>query len=124
LRGFSLVQLMMILMRTVDPENFKEILLKAVDEGLSSLGNSPKQAILFHLENSFNLKKDEIPINPREFDNALKKIFGPGVSYLEKLILKRLYEKIGLKFKEIKNWSFVDYLENVKNLREDAESER
>ena len=115
---------MMMLMRTVDPENFKEILLKAVDEGLSSLGNSPKQAILFHLENSFNLKKDEIPMNPREFDNALKKIFGPGVSYLEKLILKRLYEKIGLKFKEIKNWSFVDYLENVKNLREDAESER
>jgi hypothetical protein len=45
--------------------NFSEILLAALEESLSSLGNSPKQAILFHLEASFNIKKEHIPENNR-----------------------------------------------------------
>jgi hypothetical protein len=94
--------------------SFREILLEAVDESLSSLGDSPRQAVLFHLEHSFKIKKERIPENITEFTRALEKIFGPGASYLEKLIVKRLHEKLGLESEE-ERWNF---LENVHDIME------
>jgi hypothetical protein len=98
------------------PQNsFRKILLEAVDESLSSLGDSPKQAILFHLERSFKIKKERIPENITEFTKALEKMFGPGALYLEKLIVKRLHEKLGLESKEPERWNFLQYVDDVKN---------
>lgn len=97
------------------PQNtFRQILLEAVDESLSSLGDSPKQAVLFHLECSFKIKKERIPDNITEFTKALEKIFGPGASCLEKLILKRLHEKLGLESEEAQSWNFLEYVHDVK----------
>lgn len=98
----------------VPPTNFERILLVAVEEGLSSLGDSPKKAIFFYLETSFKIRKDKIPANLTEFAKALEKIFGPGASYLEKLIAKRLYEKLELEFEEVESWNFLEYVNNVK----------
>jgi hypothetical protein len=95
-------------------ENFDYILLSAVEESLSSLGESPKQAILFHLETSFKIKKERIPTNLTEFTKALEGIFGPGASYLEKLIMKRLYEKLGLKFENSVAVEFSEGIEAAK----------
>ena len=72
---------------------FEKLLVEAIDERLSSLGESPKQAILFHLENIFNIKKQEISNNIETFDDSLKKIFGPGADFLETLILKKTWRK-------------------------------
>jgi len=94
--------------------NFSKILLAAIDESLSSLGDSPKQAILFHLEDSFKIKKEQIPENITEFAKALEKIFGPGASYLEKLIVKRLHEKLGLDFENAESRDFLEHVDNVK----------
>jgi len=80
---------------------FEKLLVEAIDESLSSLGESPKQAILFHLENTFNIKKQEISNNIDGFDYALKKTFGPGASFLEKLIINKLCEKAYLVFKGV-----------------------
>jgi len=97
------------------PQNhFSKILLSAVEESLSSLGDSPKQAILFHLESSFKIKKEKIPANLTEFAKALEGIFGPGASYLEKLIVKRLHEKLGLRFEDTASLNFLECVENVK----------
>jgi hypothetical protein len=89
------------------------VLLCAVEESLSSLGDSPKQAIFFHLENSFNIKKEGIPTNLTEFAKAIEGIFGIGAPYLEKLIVKRLCEKLGLDFEEMKDWNFLEYINSV-----------
>ena len=78
---------------------FEKLLVDAVHESLSSLGESPKQAILFHLENTFNIKKQEIPSKVASFDEALRKLFGPGDDFLESLIVKKLCEKAGSAFK-------------------------
>ncbi len=95
--------------------DFGKILLSAVEESLSSLGDSSKQAIFFHLESSFKIKKEEIPSEISRFAKALEGIFGPGASYLEMLIEKKLYDKVGLKFEEQNNRNF---LESVKKIRE------
>jgi len=94
--------------------DLRTVLLEAIEEGISSLGASPKHAIFFHLENSFKVKKEKIPANLTEFTKALEKIFGPGAFYLENLIVKRLYEKMGLKFEKIENWGFLEYVNNAK----------
>ena len=97
------------------PENnFREILLAAVEESLSSLGDSPKQAILFHLECSFKIKKERIPENMTEFTKALEKIFGPGAVYLEKLIARNLHEKLGLEFEDTERWDFLEHVNDAK----------
>jgi len=49
-----------------------------------------------------------------EFAKALEKIFGPGASYLEKLIVKRLYEKLSLEFENEKAWNFLAHVNKAK----------
>ena len=93
--------------------NQRKILSEAIEEAISSFGDSPKQAIFFHLETSFALSKNKIPGNLPKFRKALEEIFGPGTCYLEKLIAKHLYEKLGLEFKELENWDLLEYVSKV-----------
>jgi hypothetical protein len=95
--------------------NFNRILLSAVEESLaSSLGDSSKQAIFFHLESSFKLKKENIPSNLGEFARALEGIFGPGAPFLEKLITKRLHQKLGIQFEEAESRNFIQSIDSAK----------
>jgi hypothetical protein len=105
----------------VPTKSFQKTLLDAIDEGLSSLGESSKQAIFFHIELSFRLKKDEIPTNLTEFSKALEKLFGAGAEYLEKVIAKRLYFRLGLEFEDAE---YFDFLECIENLKKSATSKR
>ena len=78
---------------------FEKILLEAVDEGLSLLGESSKQALYFYLENSYQIKRGDIPRRIDGFVEAIETIFGAGGRILELLIMKRLYRKVGRNFK-------------------------
>ncbi len=96
--------------------DFKKLLLEAVDETLSSLGDSSKQSIYFHLEKSFTIKKHDIPNKVEEFTDAIEKIFGNGAKTLEIQIIKHLYEKVGHDFKYFPEKSellFTDYVRAV-----------
>lgn len=74
--------------------NFNGLLLEAIDEVLSSLGESPKTAIYYHLEEAFNIKRLEIPERFNDFSSALEQIFGVGATHLEILFMKSLYAKV------------------------------
>lgn len=93
-------------------ESFEEILLEAVDEALSSLGESSKEAIYFHIKKRFKIKKHEIPSNIEAFAQAIEKIFGLGASFLEILIMKRLYERVGGSFdsNSLETLTFTEYV--------------
>lgn len=79
--------------------SFEERLLEAVDEGLSSLGDSAKQAIYFYLEETFNVSKRDIPYRIDEFAEAIERVFGNGARLLEIEIMRRLYGKVRCFFK-------------------------
>ncbi len=98
----------------MSPDNFSRIVLAAIEEGLSSLGNSPREAIFYHLEASFQLKKEDIPLNLTEFKQALEKIFGSGAPYIEKLIIRQLCQKLGLSFEEDENVNLPIYVDDAK----------
>jgi len=96
--------------------SFEKLLLEAVDEGLSSLGDSATHAVYFHLEKTFKISKRDIPYKIEEFADAIEKIFGAGAKFLEVLIMKRLYEKVGgvVEYPEHKDLVFIEYVAAVK----------
>jgi len=84
-----------------------------LDEGLSCLGESGKQAVYFHLEKRFGIKKWEIAFRVEDFADALEKIFGPGAKLLEIQIMKSLYRKIGKPLrcdKKLQDLVFIEYV--------------
>jgi hypothetical protein len=94
---------------------FQRLLLKAVDSALSSLGDSARQSVYFHLEEKFDITRDEIPGRVEDFDRGLERIFGAGTRFLEVLIMKKLFEEMGSKGRILKldqgnEFSFVDYV--------------
>jgi len=90
--------------------DFDKTLLAAVDHALLALGESPKKAIYYHLNESFKLQRENIPEGTDEFSNALKTLFGPGAEVIEKLIVKNLYSSLDLNFDEKTCLEFVDYV--------------
>lgn len=94
---------------------FERLLLVAVDEGLSSLGESSKQAIYSHLDKQFNIKKQEIPNRIEAFTGAIESIFGPGANLLEIVIMKHLHQKVRKDVSEnlSENLSFIEYVDAV-----------
>lgn len=98
-------------------QRFEDLLLEAVDEGLSSLGDSAKQAVYFYLRKSFKIDKRDIPHKIEEFADAIERTFGLGSKFLEILIMKRISEKIGRVFEydlESKDLAFTEYVESAK----------
>lgn len=96
--------------------DFDKLLLEAIDEGLSSLGESSKQAVYFHLERKFNIDKQEIPYRVKDFAGAIEKIFGLGGDVIEITIMERLYEKVGrdLKWRGSEDLTFTKYVAALK----------
>lgn len=78
---------------------FDTLLLAAVDEALSSLGNSVKQSMYFHLERSFHIRRDDIPSRLEAFTQAIEGIFGVGANWIEILIMRKIHEKVGGDYK-------------------------
>jgi len=103
-------------------KDFDKLFIEAVDEGLDVLGESGRQMIFFHLEKSYSIKRHEISKKPEAFAAGLEKIFGAGASVLEKLIVKSLYSKLGLKYEDKEERKFADYVkeaDNAKDARQD-----
>jgi hypothetical protein len=96
--------------------DFEKLLLQAVDEGLSSLGQSSKQSIYFHLDKNFNIKRQQIPTRIKDFENAVETIFGLGANFLEIAIMKQLHEKVGqeAKWHLSNDLTFSKYVDTVK----------
>jgi hypothetical protein len=100
-----------------NPEEFDILLLSSIDEALFTLGESARQATYFHIERTFKVSREEIPENLEDFQTALEKIFGIGARYIEILIMKYLYSKIGCSFqlKSSEQLEFVNYVEEAKD---------
>lgn len=78
---------------------FEILLLAAVDEVLSSLGDTSEQMVYSHLEKAFNIRRLDIPHKIDEFASAIERSFGVGAKLLEIQIMKLIHEKIGPSFK-------------------------
>ena len=82
------------LRRNDERRKFETVLVEAVDEAFSVLGENAKTSIYFYLERNLILQKQHIPYRIDDFSDALERIFGIAAKNLEILIMKKLNEKI------------------------------
>lgn len=73
--------------------SFDELLLEAIDEAFSTMGNSVREALYFCLEKEFKISRTSIPEKLEDFARALEKIFGMGAKLIENWIIRILNEK-------------------------------
>ncbi|MCX8150254.1 MAG: hypothetical protein N3D85_01940 [Candidatus Bathyarchaeota archaeon] len=78
----------------ISTEGFNKLIAKAFDESLSALGTPAKEAVYKYLEETFDLKKWEIPYRTEVVEKVIEKIFGAGATPLEQLIKKNLVKKL------------------------------
>lgn len=86
-----------------------ELILKVIDNGLEALGDSSKQAIWSYLESDFNVNRNELPANIRDFHEGIQNIFGLGYKFLDVLFCHYLQKSTGRQFQKSKN--FVECVE-------------
>jgi len=95
--------------------SFEAAVIEAVDEGFALFGHSSKQAIYFHLENTFKIKKQEIPYKIEEFADAIEQIFGAGAKLIEIRIIEALHGKNQgfVHFPKKRDLMFTEYVDSL-----------
>jgi len=92
-----------------------DLLLSVVDETMKQVFAEPgANAIYGFLGNNSHLKREEIAGKPEVFSAGLERLLGSGATMLQKLILKNLHFKLGLKFEENEGYGFSDYVEDLR----------
>ena len=107
------------------PAKFEKILLEAIDEGLSLIGESAKQVIYTYLEKTFKIDAQDIPCRIEDFSKALENIFGTGSKIIEIQIMKKLFNKVGYTIKNypsIHDLTFIEYVSAIKQEKEKSEN--
>jgi len=98
-------------------EEFDEILLIAVDESISLLGETVKETLLFLLKKQFGIELKDISKKPKEFIYAFRAVLGSsGSKAIEDLILKSLYAKLGYTYEKSGEKDFHEYIEEAKRI--------
>jgi len=94
-------------------EEFKWILIEAIDEGLKSIiGENGNKVIYYHLKELYGLEREEIPERLNIFAEYINRISGLGAKIIEISIIKALCLKLKLEYKE-KKIKFLDYIEEL-----------
>jgi hypothetical protein len=95
---------------------FDKLLLEAIDEALSYIGESSKKSLYHQLEEDFQITKHEIPQKIRSFNRAIGEIFKEGAFSLQILMMKRIHYEMGgsLDWPEDDKLTFTKYVMAVK----------
>ena len=98
-----------------ETEKLEDLLPKVIDETLQYVFKEDGGKIIRNfIGNRCHLKRKEIAEKPEVFSAGLEKILGSGARVIEKLILKNLHRKLGLKFEEKRGYEFPDYIKELK----------
>jgi nucleoside-diphosphate-sugar epimerase len=101
----------------MDQDRLGKLIIDAVDNVFSSLGNSCKLFLYFRLKNSYNISAQEIPNRIEDFADALEALFGPGAKLIEIDIMKVLFSRTKILTYSLKqeDLSFTDYVKKLCN---------
>jgi hypothetical protein len=90
---------------------YSALLSDAVDEGLSKLGQLPKDAIYEALKTDFSMRRKDIPMRFSEFSNILLENIGPVAKPVLEYIVDRF--SYGLRTESL---SYIDLGESIKRV--------
>jgi len=97
---------------------FDEILMEVIKDVLEKVLGETAAGFITEFVIFKVLKKNETYItfgeDAKTFSDALKNILGSGCAPIEKLIIEQLFLRFGLEFKEKRNYTFSDYIKELK----------
>ena len=96
---------------------FEEVLLEAIDEGLTCLGEQAKQAVYLHLRNKYAISKQDIPYRIEDFTEAIEDTFQTRAKLLEIKIMKILFTKVGYGYVSMETPESLEFTNYVYALR-------
>ena len=100
----------------VENKDWNSIFAEAVDDTLKQIFKEDGARVIYEfLENHTRLRLKDVADNPQVFSDSLERLMVSAARVIEKVILKNLYSKMGVKFKEKPGYEFSDY---IKELRE------
>ena len=89
-----------------------EVIQQAIDLGLTSIGESGKQAVWLYLKNK-NFTPENAVENIEDFTNALRDLFGLGYAFVDRIFCERLSEALE---EDLSCYSsFVDCIKNYRS---------
>ncbi len=95
-------------------QQFGEVLLESIDDSLQILGEEPKNAVYQYLSTIQSLEKNDIPDRLEDFQSGLKSALGGAARVVERLILRKLFQKIGSTFKETSEYEFAEHVNEAR----------
>jgi hypothetical protein len=85
----------------------RSALLDAVDYGLLALGEIVRDTIYQCIEESHQVRREEIPDNLDTFYMALKELLGQEAESIKRLIMKHFFSRFGVTFTEREPWTSI-----------------
>jgi len=99
-----------------------DLLLKAVDETVKQVFKEAGAKVIYDcLKNKYHLKLEEIAGKTEDFSAGLEMLLSSAASVIERLVLKSLYSKLGLRFEEKVGYRFSDYIKELRERNVDVE---
>jgi hypothetical protein len=95
-------------------QEFGEVLLESIDDSLLILGEEPKNAVYQYLSTIQSLERKDIPDHLEDFQSGLKSALGGAARVVERLILRKLFQKIGSTFKESSEYEFAEHVNEAR----------
>ena len=92
-------------------KDWNSFFAEVVDETLKQIFKEDGARVIYEfLENHSRLKLKEVADNPEVFSESLERLMVSAAQVIEKMILKNLYSRTGLKFEEKPGYEFPDYI--------------
>jgi hypothetical protein len=99
----------------ISGKKLADLLPSVIDETMKQVFREKSaQVISNYIGNNCHLKQEEIVEKSDAFSAGLERLLGSGAAVIEILILKNLYRRLELKFKEKKGHKFPDYINELK----------
>lgn len=96
-------------------DKLDELILEIVENVLTEIfGIASTKVMLQTIKKRYHLEVQEIPQEPRVFSHALRSILGKNHTVIEDLILENLCLKLELKLKVKKDYTFSDYIMDLR----------
>jgi hypothetical protein len=91
------------------------LLMESIDETFTALlGQDVKNALYARMVKRRALDKEDIPERLDDFDECMQETFGRAAAVIEKSILARFYNKLGLNFSSRTYYAFPDCVDATK----------
>ena len=95
--------------------SFEETVNEVVNDTLNEVFTEIATKVIFqHLEMNYQLKPENVAENIDAFKEGLERFLSSGALAIEGIIVKRLYRRFHMKYKNRDGWTFADYIKDLK----------